>query len=84
MTDPDDLVREFHRTYDVPIRTGPPTLNIDRLGMRLRLIAEEYEDELLPAIEAGDLVEVADALGDIVYVIYGMALECGIPRGHAS
>ncbi|WP_448071894.1 GNAT family N-acetyltransferase [Georgenia yuyongxinii] len=28
-----------------------------------------------------DTVEAADALGDLTYVIYGMALECGIPLG---
>lgn len=26
-----------------------------------------------------DVVETADAIGDLVYVLYGMALECGIP-----
>lgn len=29
--------------------------------------------------QARDTVEVADALGDLIYVIYGMALELGIP-----
>jgi predicted HAD superfamily Cof-like phosphohydrolase len=41
------------------------------------LISEEY-GELEAAVIHGDILETADALGDLVYVIYGMAIEMGI------
>jgi predicted HAD superfamily Cof-like phosphohydrolase len=70
-------VREFHKTYSQPIRTVP-TLNVPERKLRFDLIIEEV-GELQDALEADDLVEVADALGDIAYVVYGAALTFGIP-----
>ena len=46
-------------------------------ALRLRLQREETE-ELAEAIEAGDVVGVADALADLVYVAYGTAITYGI------
>lgn len=77
MTSPNDLVTEFHEKYDCPIRTNP-SLSVPEKALRISLITEEFE-EFLDAIEADDIVGVADALGDMVYVIYGAALTFGIP-----
>ena len=42
---PMELVKEFHRTYSMPIRSfDDPTLSYDRLGMRMSLIAEEFAE----------------------------------------
>jgi len=46
--------------------------------LRLKLILEEY-DELDAANADRDLVAVADALSDILYVVYGAAHAYGIP-----
>jgi predicted HAD superfamily Cof-like phosphohydrolase len=70
------LVKEFHETYGQPIRTVPQ-LHIPEKLMRLGLVAEEAE-EYAEAVEADDLVEIADALADIVYVAYGAAISHGI------
>lgn len=70
-------VREFHKTYSQPIRTIP-TINVPERKLRLDLILEEVK-ELQDALEADDIVEVADALGDIAYVVFGAALTFGIP-----
>lgn len=75
--DPHDLVMEFHDTYGMPIGEEPHLLPEDRLKLRMGLIDEEYL-ELREALEADDLIEVVDALGDMVYVIYGMAIEMGV------
>lgn len=96
---PQELVSEFHRVYGMPnlVEDGdPPTLDIDRLAMRMALIKEEMVEltiavygsqaghqlqaafSTLPDDNSRDLVETADALADLVYVIYGMALETGI------
>lgn len=71
-------VGEFHRHFGLPARTQP----VDRLpqaevDLRRRLLTEEYR-EYLAAADASDLASVADALADMVYVIYGTALHYGI------
>lgn len=77
--DPHDLVMEFHSTYGMPIHKGyPKILDEERLVLRMDLINEELE-ELID--NSDNLIETADALGDLVYVIYGMAIEMGINLG---
>lgn len=71
-----EQVREFHDVYGCA-RRETPTLDVPELSMRLALIDEEVE-ELHVAVAAGDLIEVADALGDLAYVVYGAALTFGI------
>ncbi len=98
---PQALVQQFHTTYFMPDRIRDhqePTLDYERLHMRVSLIREEFaellgalygkearaivEEATQRATEADDgtrdIIETADALGDLVYVIYGMALESGI------
>jgi predicted HAD superfamily Cof-like phosphohydrolase len=71
-------VGEFHRSYELPLRTSPTTqVGTDQVRLRLALIEEEVS-ELREAAEAGDLVGIADALADIVYVAYGSAHVYGI------
>lgn len=70
-------VLAFHDACDVP--TGlKPEFNLDRLPFRLRLIDEEHI-ELHQAAEKQNLPEFADAIGDLIYVLVGTALEFGIP-----
>lgn len=55
-----------------------PTLPNATLGMfRCALIREE-NDELRGAFDAENIIEVADALGDLIYVVLGTAVACGI------
>ena len=70
-------VAEFHRAFGHPIRLSP-TRDVPETALRRALIREEGA-ELEAAVAAGDLVEVADALGDIDYVLHGAALTWGIP-----
>ena len=71
-------VAQFHRSYLLPARTSP-TMDVgaEQVALRLALIEEEV-GELRNAARAGDLIAVADALADIVYVAYGTALVHGI------
>lgn len=73
---PSVLVREFHETYGQPIRTSP-VFNVPELIMRSQLILEEAS-EYWEANKTNDLIEMADALADLVYVCYGAALTHGI------
>lgn len=79
MKSPDSLaaVAEFHRTFRLPVLDQPQIPAPDRCALRLNLLQEEL-DELRAAIEAGDLVEVADALADLQYVLSGAVLEFGL------
>ncbi|MHB1524905.1 MAG: pyrophosphohydrolase domain-containing protein [Candidatus Dormibacteria bacterium] len=72
------MVDEFHQTYGLPVRTTP---SLD-VGFRLQelrksLMREELA-EVCAAIDRGDLIEVADGLADLLYVVYGTALTFGI------
>lgn len=71
-------VREFHEKFKVPILNAPKAPSPERIALREDLIREEF-DELLEAGANRDPVAVADALADLVYVIYGAAHEWGIP-----
>ena len=70
-------VAEFHRTFKAPILETPQIPAADRCRLRVSLIAEELR-ELQEAIDNQDLVEVADALCDIQYVLSGAVLEFGL------
>ncbi len=67
----------FHQTFGAPILSEPTIPSPERCHLRVSLLAEEL-DELKEAIAAGDLIEVADALCDLQYVLTGAVLEFGM------
>lgn len=71
-----EMVEEFHRAFDLG-HPDKPTLREGLSLERVILIAEELS-EYASANEAGDLVEVADAIGDMLYVVLGTAVAHGI------
>lgn len=75
--DPLNQVAEFHKTFQHPVLSSPQIPSEDRCKLRVSLISEELE-ELKEAIDSNDLVEVADALCDIQYVLSGAVLEFGL------
>ncbi len=74
-----DKVMAFHYMYNVPIgdSSGLEQMDNARIDLRLGLITEEYLHEYVPAVRDIDNIEIADALGDICYVIIGMLIEMG-------
>jgi predicted HAD superfamily Cof-like phosphohydrolase len=70
------LVREFHEAFELPAPVRP-TLNGFPGALRVRLIEEEAE-EFREAVAHGDLVEMVDALCDLLYVTYGAAVSLGV------
>ncbi len=70
-------VAEFHRTFKHPILVRPQIPPEKRCKLRVSLIAEELK-ELEEAINDKDIVEVADALCDIQYVLSGAVHEFGL------
>ena len=77
MQDYINKVKEFHEAFKI--------VNADKIEipeesvceLRYNLLKEENE-EYLQACKEGDIVEVADALGDILYIAYGSLLKHGM------
>lgn len=72
-------VAEFHTTFQHPIQPEPIIPAKQRANLRVSLLAEELK-ELQEAIDNDDLIEVADALCDLQYVLAGAILEFGMGR----
>lgn len=77
-------VKEFHLLFGHPVKTEKQEDIFDekpeRVKLRLGLIDEEFK-ELCEAYDTNDMVEVADALADITYVVAGAALTFGVDFG---
>jgi predicted HAD superfamily Cof-like phosphohydrolase len=71
-------VAAFHRACDVPILAKPAFPDLARQKLRDDLLREEF-NEFIDALDTYDIVKVADALADIIYIAAGTALEFGIP-----
>ena len=70
-------VGTFMKTFGQEVKTKP-SFSSDKINkLRIDLIKEEL-DELQEAMKSNDLLEVADALTDILYVTYGAGHAFGI------
>lgn len=71
-------VHEFHSAFGLGIK-NEPTANLGEAKnlLRYKLMREENE-EYLEAANNDDLVEVADALGDMLYILCGTIIEHGM------
>ena len=70
-------VAAFHEAFGLGIEKQPTTaLPESIIALRHNLMQEE-NDEYLAAAQAGDLVEVADALGDMLYILCGTIISHG-------
>ena len=71
-------VKKFHETFKIGYLNSPEAdLGIEKNTLRHKLMKEE-KDEYFEAANKGDLVEVADALGDMLYILCGTILEHGM------
>jgi predicted HAD superfamily Cof-like phosphohydrolase len=76
-------VSEFHKTFNHPILPEPQIPAKNRAELRLNLLREELK-ELEEAVENKDMVEAADALCDLQYVLAGAVLEFGMGEKFAE
>tara|TARA_R110002051_G_scaffold100879_3_gene171345 strand:+ start:33817 stop:34203 length:387 start_codon:yes stop_codon:yes gene_type:complete len=68
----------FHETFGMGVsKTMRANLGVDTNTLRFNLMDEENR-EYLEAAEANNLIEVADALGDMLYILCGTILEHGM------
>ena len=70
-------VKIFMETFGQEVKTQPSFSSEKINNLRYNLIKEEL-DELKKAMDNKDLLEVADALTDILYVTYGAGIAFGI------
>ena len=71
-------VRQFHDAFGIKNNYTPTeVLDSNVFDLRHRLMHEENE-EYLEACKNGDLVEIADALGDMMYILCGTILSHGL------
>ncbi|MFN5346422.1 MAG: hypothetical protein ACK44N_04170 [Bacteroidota bacterium] len=73
-----NAVKEFHTSFGIDHKNAP-TASLDEktINLRHRLMAEE-NDEYLEAAKNNDLVQVADALGDKLYILCGTIISHGL------
>ena len=73
-----DHVAKFHDTFGINNESAPnAAVGTDTYLLRYKLMREENE-EYLEAAENGDLIEIADALGDMMYILCGTILSHGL------
>ncbi|MGA9639475.1 hypothetical protein [Flavobacterium sp.] len=73
-----DSVKEFHTAFKIG-HSETPIANLvqEKKILRYNLMKEENE-EYLEAVQNNDLVEIADALGDMMYILCGTIIEHGL------
>ena len=72
-----EKVKDFMDVFGQEVKTKAEFPDINTSTLRLKLINEEYK-ELVESMEQQDLIGVADALTDLLYVVYGAGLAFGI------
>ena len=73
-----DSVKQFHETYKIGYSNKPlANLGVEKNKLRFKLMSEENE-EYLDAANNNDIIEVADALGDMLYILCGTIIEHGM------
>ena len=68
------MVKEFQQLALQEPRDKPSVISFNGMDLNAKLIGEELEEYL----EANDIVDIADAIGDLLYVVLGAACQHGI------
>ena len=73
-----NAVKDFHDTFGLSYN-GSPTVALEKkiIELRFNLMKEENE-EYIEAARKNDIIEVADALGDMLYILCGTIIEHGM------
>ena len=72
-----ELVGDFMEAFGQTVQLDPTWPDFNTRELRLELIHEEL-DELAQAVDDRDIIEIADALTDLLYVVYGAGHAFGI------
>lgn len=71
-------VKEFHEVFKIGSREIPEGKIPEAEYLLRHKLMQEENDEYLEACRRGDLVEIADALGDKMYILFGSILKHGL------
>ena len=78
MKDKIQAVKEFHKAFKLDYLEQPKAnIGLEKNKLRFNLMREENE-EYLEAANNNDIIEVADALGDMLYILCGTIIEHGM------
>lgn len=73
-----NAVKEFHTLFEIGFSEKPKAdLGKDKNNLRFNLMKEENE-EYMEAVQNHDIIEIADALGDMLYILCGTIIEHGL------
>ncbi len=72
-----NAVQRFHEAFGQTNGLKPQLLKVEEFELRHKLMAEE-NDEYLDACDNADIVGIADALGDQMYILCGTILKHGM------
>ena len=73
-----NAVKEFHVAFNIDYNENP-TANIGKNKHELRYnLMKEENEEYLEAVQNNNLTEIADALGDMMYILCGTIIEHGL------
>ena len=72
-----ELVGDFLEAFGQKVELEPTWPDFSTRELRLELISEEFS-ELAQAIDDRDMIQIADALTDLLYVVYGAGHAFGI------
>lgn len=73
-----EMVRDFHEAFGQRIGRRPSLPDMNERSLRMKLLQEEMR-EYCEAEGDDNLIEIADALADIIYIACGTAVSYGIP-----
>ncbi len=71
-------VQEFHESFGLGVSALPKADLGEQVNLLRYNLMKEENEEYLEAVQNNDLVEIADALGDMLYILCGTILEHGL------
>jgi|TARA_B100000530_G_scaffold333430_1_gene281424 predicted HAD superfamily Cof-like phosphohydrolase len=75
---PINSVKKFHDAFNIDVSVSPTVdLPLNKIKLRFKLMSEENK-EYFEAAKNKDLIEIADALGDMLYILCGTILTHGM------
>ena len=75
---PINSVKKFHDAFNIDVSVSPTVdLPLNKIKLRFKLMSEENK-EYFEAAKNKDLIQIADALGDMLYILCGTILTHGM------
>lgn len=73
-----DAVKEFHTSFGVGVNEQPNAQLGDAVNLLRYNLMKEENEEYYEAVQNNDIVEIADALGDMLYILCGTIISHGL------